>query len=676
MNSPSPTPDEDSTVKSPSSNRSLTIFLGLALAAVTLALFWPATGYGFVVMDDDQYVYENPGVPLGLTLAGVKWAFTTVHNGYWLPLTWISFMFDYSWNGMFAGGYHLTNIILHTLNTLLLFLLLKRMTRALWPSALVAALFAWHPLRLESVAWVTERKDVLSTFFLLLTLLAYLYYVTKPGAGRFILSLVFFVLGLLAKPILVTVPFMLLLLDFWPLKRLPPAAAASGRVPAPKAWLKVLAEKIPFLIFSLAAGVVTVITQHLAGGVMSLTKVPFSLRVANAIVSYADYLWMMLCPVNLCAYYPLPDRIPAWTVMASILALAGISFLVFRRGRQSPWLITGWLWYLAVLFPVSGLLQAGGVALADRFTYVPLIGIFIMAAWSAADWLALRPSAQPWGFAAFGLLLVLCVMDTRSQLPNWHDGISLFTRVVAVTRENAFAENNLGVALSNAGRGNEAVLHYREALRIRPYYEKAHYNLGVELAAQGKPAAAAGHFFLLLKYEPDNEKLRNNLGAVLIQEGRLADAIEQFRQAIKIKPDYARPYLNYAVALQKLGQNGPACTNFMLALQLEPDWPQALNQTALFLATCPDTKWRNPAEAIKLALRANEISQREIPAYLRTLAAAYAGNGNFYNAVSTADLAGNLKHLTEQITEELKAYRDGRIPPMEEEIPATYETQH
>jgi tetratricopeptide (TPR) repeat protein len=682
VKSPSPASDEDSTGRQPSTNKRLTVLLGLVLVVTTLGLFWPVTGYDFVVMDDDHYVYENPGVLQGLSLAGVKWAFTTVHDGYWLPLTWISLMVDHSWNGLFAGGYHMTNIILHTLNTLLLFLLLERMTKALWPSALVAALFAWHPLHLESVVWVTERKDVLSTFFLLLTILTYLYYVKEPVAGRLTLSLVFFVLGLMAKPMLVTLPFVLLLLDFWPLKRLPPSAVASDRTQAQKTCLKVLAEKTPFLIISLAAGVVTIVTQHMAGGVLSLAKVPFSLRVANAIVSYTGYLWKMLCPVNLCAYYPLPPRIPTLTVIASILVLVGVSYLVFRRGRQSPWLITGWLWYLIVLFPVSGLLQAGGVAMADRFTYVALIGIFIMVAWSAGDWLALWPSARPWGFATFSILLGLCVMATRSQLPNWHDGISLFTHIVAVTQENAFAENNLGVALSNAGRGNEAVLHYREALRILPYYEKAHYNLGVELATQGKPAAAAEHFFLLLKYEPGNEQLRNNLGAVLIQEGRLDAAIEQFRQAIKIKPDYAKLYLNYAVALQKLGQNGPAGTNFMMALQLEPDWPEALNQTALFLATCPDAKWRNPAEAIRLSLRANEISHSEIPAFLRTLAKIYACNGNFSNAAFTAELAAqkarasNLKKLTAQITEELKAYQDGRIRQMEVEIPAAYETQH
>jgi Flp pilus assembly protein TadD len=666
VKSPSPTSDEDSTGRQPFSEKRLTILL--VLAVITLGLFWPATGYDFVVMDDNLYVYENPGVLQGLSLTGVKWAFTSVHDGYWLPLTWISLMFDYSWNGLFTGGYHLTSIILHTLNTLLLFVLLKRMTRALWPSALVAALFAWHPLHLESVAWVTERKDVLSTFFLLLTILAYLNYVKKPAAGRLTLSLIFFVLGLMAKPMLVTLPFVLLLLDFWPLKRLPSAVSVSDRTQVRKAWLKALAEKLPFLVISLAAGVTTVVTQHMAGGVVSLAKVPYSMRMANVIVSYTGYLWEMIFPVNLCAYYPLSHRIPTLTVTASILVLAGISYLVFRRGRQSPWLIAGWLWYLLVLFPVSGLLQAGGVAMADRFTYVPLIGIFIMVAWSAGDWLTLRPAARPWGFATFGILLVLCVMVTRSLLPYWHDGISLFTRIVAVTQENAFAENNLGAALSNAGRGNEAVFHYRAALRILPNYEKAHYNLGVELAAQGKPVAAAGQFFWLIQYEPGNEQLHNNLGAVLVQQGRLDAAIEQFRQAIKIKPDYAKPYFNYAVALQKLGQNGPAGTNFMMALQLEPDWPEALDQTAFFLATCPEAKLRNPAEAIRLSLRANEISHSEIPAYLRTLAMTYARNGNFSNAVSTAELAaqkaqaGKLNKLTAQIAEELKAYQDGRIP--------------
>ena len=633
-------------------------------------------------MDDDLYVYENPGVTLGLTLAGVKWAFTNIHDGYWIPLTWISLMFDYSCNGFFAGGYHLTNIILHTLNTLLLFLLLKRMTRALWPSAMVAALFAWHPLNLESVAWVTERKNVLSTFFLLLSLLAYSHHAKKPSAGRLTLPLIFFVLGLMAKPMLVTLPFLLLLLDFWPLKRLPPGIWASDRTPAQKTCLKVLAEKIPLLFISLAAGIATFVIKHIDGGVVSLVELPFSLRMSNTIVSYAGYLWKTICPVNLCAFYPLPSHIPAFTVMASMLALVGISYLVFRRGLRSPWLITGWLWYLIILLPASGLVQSGGQAMADRFTYVPLIGIFIMVVWSAGDWLALRPSARPWGFAAAGILLVLCVMTTRSLQPNWHDGISLFSRVLNVTPKNAFAENNLGVALSMAGRTDEAVFHYREALRILPYYEKAHYNIGIELAAQGKPAAAAEHFSMLLKFKPGDVQLHNNLGAVLAQEGRLDAAAEQFQQAIKIKPDYAKPYFNYGKILEQLGQNGLAFTNFMTALRLEPNWPEALNQAASFLATCPESKWRNPLQAMVCSKRANEITHYESPVYLEILALTCAVNGNFSNAVSTAELAGqkaragNLKELADKIAEELKVYQSGQIPQMDKAAPSAYKTPH
>ncbi len=631
-------------------------------------------------MDDDLYVYENPGVTQGLTLAGVKWAFTNVHDGYWIPMTWISLMFDYSFNGLFAGGYHLTNVILHTLNTLLLFLLLRRMTGALWPSAMVAALFAWHPLNLESVAWVTERKNVLSTFFLLLALLAYSHHAEKPAAGRLTLSLIFFVLGLMAKPMLVTLPFLLLLLDFWPLKRLPLGIRAPDRTQAQKACLKVLAEKIPFLAISFAAGIATVVIKHIGGGVVSLAELPFSLRMANAIVSYAAYLWKTICPVNLCAYYPMPSRMPALTVMASMLVLVGISYLVFRRGLRSPWLITGWLWYLLILLPVSGLIQSGGQAMADRFAYVPLIGIFILVVWSAGDWLALRPSARPWGFAASGILLVLCVMVTRSLQPNWRDGISLFRRVLTVTQENAFAENNLGVALSMAGRADEAVFHYREALRILPYYEQAHYNIGMELAAQGKPAAAAEHFSLLLKYKPGNEQLHNNLGAVLAQEGRLDAAAEQFQQAIKINPNYAKPYFNYGKILEQLGQNGQAFTNFMTALRLEPDWPEALNQAASFLATCPESKWRNPSQAMACSKRANEITHHESPVYLETLALTCAVNGNFSNAVSTAELAwqkartGNLKELAGKIAEELKFYQTGQIPQMDKTAPSAYKT--
>jgi protein O-mannosyl-transferase len=680
VKSPSPASDENSPRAQPVSGKRLTTLLGLVLASVTLILFWPVTGYDFVVMDDGLYVYDNAGVTRGLSLAGLHWAFTNIHAGYWIPLTWISLMLDHSLYGLFAGGYHLTNLLLHALNALLLFAALKRMTRALWPSALVAALFAWHPLHVESVAWVTERKDVLSTLFLLLTILAYTRYAEKPSAPKLAAALLFFILGLMAKPMLVTLPLVLLLLDFWPLQRLPSAASPGGRRQAQTVCLRLLLEKIPFLIVSLAISVATMVTQHQGGGIPSLTELPLSFRAANALASYTAYLWKTICPLNLCAYYPL-SSLPAFSVLASALVLAGVTGLVFRRRRRSPWLITGWLWYVLVLFPVSGLVQSGGQAMADRFTYVPLIGIFIMIAWSADHWLALRPALRPWGLGVFGLLLVLCATLTWHQLPYWRDSISLFTRALAVTEKNAFAENNLGAALSNAGRAREAIGHYQEALRLEPNNRKARYNLGVELAGQGKPAAAAGHFSELLKQDPANEQLLNNLGAVLAQAGKPEAAIEQFRQAIHIKPAYPKPYLNCGLALRKLGQNEPAYTNFMMALQLCPDDLEVLHQTSVFLATCPDAKWRQPAEALRLALRANQLSRPETPAALRTLALAFASNGNYSNAVATAELArekargGNWPELAARITEELAAYRNGRIPPVNGAIPAIGDTQ-
>jgi len=658
-----------------------TILLSLVLVVVTLALYWPATGYDFIVFDDDQYVSGNSWVNQGLGCASLKWAFTSFYAANWHPLTWISHMLDCSMHGLFAGGHHLTSIVLHSLNTLLLFLLLKSLTRSLWPSLLVAALFGWHPLHVESAAWVAERKDVLSTLFLLLTIWAYSWYVDRPTIRRYALALAAFALGLMSKPMLVTLPGVLLLLDFWPLNRLA-AASFPDQSGARKIYLKLFMEKLPFFVLSLAACVVTVMAQRSGGAIKDFQEVSGWMRVLNAPLACVRYVGKTICPVNLSVFYPLPSELPVVAGFSSALALALVSYLIFRRRSQSPWLIVGWLWFLGTLFPVLGLVQIGSHAMADRYAYVSAIGLFVMFAWSLHCWVRGRPSARAWGLGIATVPLLVCVWLTPIQLAYWQDSIALFTHALSVTKNNAVAHNNLGVGLANAGKTAEAISHYAEALRIKPDYVFAHYNLGVELAAAGKLDQAAFHFSEALKYNPRSEILHNNIGVILARQGKPEAAMAHFKQAIQINPAYPKPYLNYGAALQNLGLAGQAVTNYTKALELDPAWPEALDKLAFMLATCPETNWHNSSQAIRLAERANEITGRELPAYLATLALTYAAAGEFSNAVFTAEQARQkaqvkgLQKLAGKLEADLQFYRTGRNPPTDWKDPAADGVQH
>jgi tetratricopeptide (TPR) repeat protein len=632
-------------------------------------IYWPATGYDFVVVDDDRYVYENPWVTGGLSTAGLCWAFTSTYAANWHPLTWISHMLDCSLHGLFPGGHHLTNILLHSLNTLLLFLLLKRLTQELWPAALVAALFGWHPLHVESVAWVAERKDVLSTFFLLLTIWAYARYAERKTLPRYGVVFALFALGLMAKSMLVTVPCLLLLLDYWPLKRfqMEPTSPESP-VTRTIVW-NLFREKIPLFALSLLASVITVIAQHAGGAVKSFRAVPFLPRVQNAVFSYALYIWKTVYPVKLCIFYPLSVTLPGFWVAGAAVLIAGITGFSFLKRSVCPWLLVGWLWFLITLVPVIGLVQIGSQALADRYTYIPSIGLFVAAVWSVARRARRSPVGRVSGFLAATAALSLCLTLTRVQLEYWRDSIGLFTHALAVTGSNAFSENNLGVALSNAGRGAEAIPHYRAALRLKPDDLKAHYNLGVELAAIGELDEAVFHFSAALALNPNSEILHNNLGVVLAQQQRWDLAMDHFRQATQLNPRYPKPYLNRARLFQREGLAGLAATNYLQALDLEPDWPEAMDKLAYLLATCPETDWHNPEEAIRLAKRANEVTRYELPAYLNTLAVCYGAAGQFSNAVATAELAwhkaqaDHLETFADTIKTNLQAYQAGKNNP-------------
>ncbi len=737
------------------------------LALVTLAVYGQVVRHDFVNIDDDAYVYENRHVRSGLTAEGVVWAFTTLWASNWHPLTWMSHMLDCELFGLNAGYHHLANVFLHILNTTLLFLILRRMTGAVWRSGMVAALFALHPLHVESVAWISERKDVLSTLFFLLTLWAYGGYARHPSLPRYGAVFGCLALGLMAKPMLVTVPFVLLLLDYWPLARLTLQGDAepTGRISNVPA---LLAEKVPLFILVAASSLVTFVAQHRGGATSMTYAVPLSSRIANALVTYVAYMGKMLWPADLAVLYPYRQTLPSGRWALAGLALVGISALVVRAGRRRPYLPVGWFWYLGTLVPVIGLVQVGEQSMADRYTYVPLIGLFMMTVWGSADLAAGRGYRQT-GLGVFaGMALVGCVAGTWFQVRLWQSEVTLFQHALKVTRGSALAHNNLGLALSDQGEREAAIMHYREAiridpayakghgnlavalmeqgapreairhareavrlrpnmakahlnlgfvldrqgeqtgaaahyreaLRIDPYYATAHYNLGGLLHRQGKPDQAAAHYREALRIDPGYVEAYNNLGILRMQEGRLEEAvgnyqealrlaplntetlynlgvvlarqghldeaISRFREAVRLEPGRSAFHTSLAMALATQGGLEEAIDHYREAIRLDPADPGPRNNLAWIESTHPDPGFRNGPEAVELAERACEISPDRNPAFLDTLAAAYAEAGRFPEAVTTlaeaisqAESRG-MEDFIRESTVRLEGYKAGR----------------
>jgi protein O-mannosyl-transferase len=550
-----------------------------ALLLLTFIAFQSVLSSRFTTFDDPYYVSSNPQVQKGLTWESVRWAFTTHETANWHPVTWLSHMLDVRLFGMNPGLHHLTSLLLHALNAVLLFLLLFRMTGALWRSAFAAALFALHPLHVESVAWIAERKDVLSTLFWLLTTGAWLAYVKSKKPAPYGLMLAFFALGLMAKPMLVTLPFTLLLLDFWPLRRL--AFPLRGHSDDLK---KLLWEKAPLFAMAAASGVVTIIAQRSGGAVAALSELPLGERAANAARSYAAYLGKAMWPSPLAAFYPHPHAgVRTLTVIAALLALAGITAAAVLLKKKAPYLPMGWLWYLGTLVPVIGLMQVGEQAMADRYTYVPLIGIFIAAAWG------LGALADGWGkgrvaavAAALSALSALAIM-TRIQAAYWTDSITLFEHALKVTPENALAQSNLGVALSLQGRMQEAIPHLQESLRIAPGYPNVHISLGNALSATGRAEEAAAEYAEALKVKPDDVMALTNLGMTLGMLNRLPEAVERLREAVRLEPGNIEARLNLGTALDRMNRLPEALEQFQEALRLKPDGARILDNLGLAL---------------------------------------------------------------------------------------------
>ena len=606
-------------------SKSKPFFPVLFLVVATLLVFWPVLNSEFINLDDRVYVTNNPNVQQGLTLENVIWAFTDTSAGFWHPLTWLSHMLDCQLFGLNPGVHHLTNLLFHLANTLLLFWVLSRMTGRPWASTFIAALFALHPLHVESVAWVSERKDVLSTFFWILTMGLYLRYVEQPGIHRYLLVLLSFTLGLMSKAMLVTLPFVLLLLDYWPLGRfLFKQDSKSSLLPAPGiahhqglSLFHLVREKIPLWILSGTWCVLTFFAEKSSGAIGGLETIPLGTRLANAISSYGLYLERMIWPRNLAVYYPFPDMVPTGQVVLGGILLLGISFLAIRWVQTRPYLLVGWLWYLGTLVPVIGLVPVGSHAMADRYTYVPLIGPFIMIALAGSDFLMGWRHRKIALAVSAGLALFFFSVTTRQQVALWQNSITLFEHTLSVTTGNTiihnnlgnvlqrqgkiqeaaahytkalqsnrkYAEpyNNLGTALDQQGKTQEAVAHYTKALQINPNYAEPHINLGIILAQQGKIQEAAAHFTKALQIKPNDARGYDNMGTLLAQQGKTQEAAAHFTKALQINPNYAEPHINLGIILAQQGKTQEAAAHFTKALQIKPNDAEAHYNLGIFL---------------------------------------------------------------------------------------------
>ena len=555
---------------------------GLLLAAVAL-VFGQTVRHEFLNFDDNDYVYANSQVSRGLTASGAVWAFTQGSQASWIPLTWLSLMADCSLYDLHAGGHHLTNLLLHAAAAMLLFLVLRRMTDCLWPSAFVAALFAVHPLRAESVAWVTERKDVLSGLFFMLTLWAYVGYARhRFSPARYALLVALFALGLMAKPMLVTLPFVLLLLDYWPLGRLGANGGkhASSRFVAP--WRLVI-EKIPLLVIAGGDCLLTILIQDHT--LVSGERLPLWWRMGNAAIACVSYLGQFFYPAGLAVVYPrLGLDLPWWKVGAAFSILAVITTAAFLGRRKCPYLLVGWLWYLGMLVPVIGLLQVGGVSVADRFTYLPQIGLAVALVWGAADLCRAWPHRDWIGQVAAASVLAVLLSCGFRQTSFWFDSKTLWTRTLQCTSENHMAHNGLGGVLATEGRLDEAVEQFRKAVEICPYAVMYQNNLGDALIACGRPDEAAVHFRKVLELDPDCVEAHDRLGVLLAGRDQLDEAIAHFRRSLEINPANTDTLYDLGKALMARGRRGEAQELFRRAAAMAPDYAAVHNRLGVAMA--------------------------------------------------------------------------------------------
>lgn len=679
------------------------ILISAALAVLTLLAFEPVRHNGFVDFDDYSYIVENPAIQNGLTPASIRWAFTAGYAANWHPLTWLSHMVDIEWFGLSPLGHHLHNVLLHTAAAVLLFWVLCRMTGAVWPSAFAALVFAIHPLRVESVGWAAERKDVLSAVFWMLTVAAYVSYSKKGGGLRYLAAIICFALGLMAKPMLVTLPLVLLLLDFWPLERTKARPLS-----------KLIIEKLPFFALALFSCVITWYVQQGGGAVSALESLPLSWRIANALTSYTAYLYKTVWPADLAVLYPYPLRLgPLWKPIASLCLLAACSGAAFYWRKKFPYLVTGWFWYILTLVPVIGLVQVGFQTIADRYTYIPSTGLYILFAWGAERLSLAWPHRKIVLWTLGGLVAAALIFGTRQQVKYWKDSLTLFNRALAVTEDNyvihcrlaqrlyeqnpddpvaedhirkavrihpdfAEANNNMAAILMKSGQYKQAVEHLQRALRQEPEYAEAHLNMASILARDKQFDAAIKH----VQKAQEAHTASSHFGAAALLEsmGKYEEAIEAYERAAYLNPSDFTTLAHLGILKARMGQTDDAVDCFRRSLEHNPDYARimrddnsdanvsaellsAMNNLAWILATSPEQ--RKADEAVLLAEKACQLTDFGRFNLLDTLAAAYAADGQFAEAAVTAQKAIDLASAAGQtdaanrIAQRLQRYRAG-----------------
>ena len=645
------------------------LWVRLTVGGGIFALVWIVFGqtlwHDFVNYDDKTYVYGNALVSSGVTGRGLERAFVDTYTKNWHPLTIISHMIDCQIFGLKPGGHHFTNVLLHTVASLLLLLFLYFATQRFWCTAFVGAIFAIHPLRVESVAWVAERKDVLSAVFFFLTLIAYGRYVRLKSFGRYAAVLVFFACGLMSKPMLVTTPVVLLLLDYWPLNR---GQRSDGK------WSGLIIEKIPLFALSLASSIVTFLIQIRSSE--SIAQLPFSWRLQNAIVTYVTYILQLFWPTHLAVFYPHPDnRLALWQVVIAGVFVIAITWGATVVRKRYPYIIVGWLWYLVMLLPVIGIIEVGLQGHADRYTYLPHVGLYIALTWLIADLsVPIYLRKRILGALGFVVVLIFAVVAWK-QTTYWRNSETLWTHTLAVTADNDVALNNLGNYYSEHGRLDEALSCLQRALDIRSRIEHEHYSLSLAImhATMGEVLTRIGRLDEALdqlrqatELRPDFPDAHYNFGAVLFRKGDIDGAIKEWRATLELYPNDPGTNTGLANALVYKGQYREAVSHYELTLRSEPDSPMALNNLAWILSAGPDQSIRDGRRAVDLAVRLNEVTQRKNPFFIRTLAAAYAEAGEFDKAIETNQAASGLAdaqgqhELAAKIQEEGNLYREHR----------------
>jgi len=663
-----------------------TLIICLFLVAISLAVFGQTIRYDFVNFDDDLYVYNAPVIKAGITIQGLALAVIAPHARNWHPLTTISHMLDCQLYGLKASGHHGTNVLLHTIAVLLLFFVLRQMTTAVWKSAIVATLFAIHPLHVESVAWVSERKDVLSAVVFLLMLSAYVRYTRTHSITHYLVVAVLFVAGLMSKPMLVTVPFILLLVDYWPLGRFGERSSVEDdKHLSPgnekRTITSLLLEKIPLLVLSAAACGITFVLQKRAAG--AIPPLPLLWRAQNALVSHIIYIWKTVWPTRLAIFYPHPNNtLTIWQVAGAMTLLSAITLAAIVLRKQRPYLFTGWFWYVGMLVPVIGLVQVGEQGHADRYTYLPHIGLFMLAVWLVADLTGVHKSRARFAVAAAGVIIVALGWAAVIQTSYWRNSETLWTHALAVTSDNDLAHNNLAYLYTDRGELDKAISHFEAASRIRSRKLDPHYNVGsafVEmnladaLGLKGQADEAMLHYEEAIKLVPNYADAYYNRGNILFANGRVDEAIADWEKTLQIQPNDADAHTCLGNALLRQGLRTEAIAHYEKAMVLAPEDPHSRNNIAWLLATSCDATIRDGAKAVGFANEAVQFSGGREPSFLRTLAAAYAESGRFSEAVAAARQAsviatmqGKTK-LANSLEKDLVLYRS-RLPLRENSL--------